>query len=395
MTPIIRPTPLSRTGAGLRRMLPRDPGEDHRAASSLELFFDLVFVVAVSFAAENLHHIETEGHLGRAIAGYGLVFFAIWWAWVNFTWFGTSFDTDDWLYRVTTIVQMAGVLVLAAGIEAGLREGDFFVMTMGYVVMRLAMVSQWLRAAWSSPRYRSVAVRYAVGIVLVQVLWVLRVTLFPEFGTGTFVVLALCEMLVPVWSERGNTTPWHPRHLAERYGLFTLIVLGEGLAAGANAVIDALGEAHHLPALLVLASSALVIVAGLWWIYFSREQHSHIVSMPTALLFGYGHFFVFAAAGAIPAGIEVALSAEAGRAALSATAVAATITVPVAVFVLAVWGLALRPGLAPATNVLLVVLALLIAASAFVPGASLVVTALLVAAIVVVLELTGRPSRRT
>ena len=390
MTSITRSSPVSRTGAGLRRMLPRDPAEGHRAASPLELFFDLVFVVAVSFAAQNLHHIEIEGGIAHAVAGYTLVFFAIWWAWVNFTWFATSFDTDDWLYRVTTFVQMAGVLVLAAGIEAGLRHGDFFVMTMGYVVMRLAMVSQWLRAAWSSPEYRRVALRYALGITIVQVLWVLRVTLFPEWGTLTFCLFALCEVLVPVVAEWGNTTPWHRHHVAERYGLFTLIVLGEGLAASANAIIDALGEAQHLPALFELASCGLVIVAGLWWIYFAREQHTHITSMRSALLFGYGHYFVFAAAGAIPAGIEVALSAESGHADLAPATVLATITVPVAVFVLAIWLLALRPTLSAAGNVLVVVLAAAIAASALVPSIALVATALLVAAIVVVLELAAR-----
>jgi low temperature requirement protein LtrA len=371
-------------------MLPRDPGEGHRAASPLELFFDLVFVVAVTFAAQNLGHIEIEGRIAHAVFGYGLVFFAIWWAWVNFTWFATSFDTDDWLYRITTFVQMAGVLVLAAGIEAGLRDGNFFVMTMGYVVMRLAMVSQWLRAAWSSPEYRRVALRYALAITIVQALWVLRVTVLPEWGTATFCLFALGEVLVPIWAERGNMTPWHRHHLAERYSLFTLIVLGEGLAASANTIIDALGEAEHLPALFELASCGLVIVAGLWWIYFSREQHSHITSMPSALLFGYGHFFVFAAAGAIPAGIEVALAAESGHAALAPATVMATITVPVAVFVLAIWLLALRPTLSAPQNAIVVVLAVGIAASALVPAAALVTTALLVAAIVVVLEVAAR-----
>jgi len=85
-------------------------------ASILELFFDLVFVIAVSLAGTNLHHALVEGKPGMGIASYLMIFFAIWWAWMNFTWFATSFDNDDWLYRVTTFVQMVGVLVLAAGI---------------------------------------------------------------------------------------------------------------------------------------------------------------------------------------------------------------------------------------------------------------------------------------
>lgn len=87
-------------------MRPRDPGEEGRTASTLELFFDLVFVVAVSIAAVQLHHALTEGHVLDGIVNYAIVFFAIWWAWMNFTWFATSFDTDDWLYRVLTIGQI-------------------------------------------------------------------------------------------------------------------------------------------------------------------------------------------------------------------------------------------------------------------------------------------------
>ncbi|WIB66615.1 low temperature requirement protein A [Curtobacterium sp. MCBD17_035] len=292
--------------AGLRRMVPRDPAEAHRAASPLELFFDLVFVVAVSFAATDLHHLEVRGHLADAVTGYVLVFFAIWWAWVNFTWFATSFDTDDWLYRVTTFVQMAGVLVLAAGIGPAIEHGDDFVATMGYVVMRLAMVSQWLRAASAHTRYRRTALEYAVGITVVQVLWVLRVTVLADLAsTLTFLLLVVAELAVPVVAERTDTTPWHTRHIAERYSLFTLIVLGEGLVASANAVIGALAASERIGPLLALAGAGLVIVAAMWWISFARSQHDRITSLPRALAFGYGHYVVFAAAAAMPAGIEV------------------------------------------------------------------------------------------
>lgn len=379
------------TTSALRRMAPRDPAEAHRAASPLELLFDLVFVVAVGFAASDLHAIEAEGHVSSAIVAYAFVFFAIWWAWINFTWFATSFDTDDWLYRVTTFVQMAGVLVLAAGVHGLMVDGDSSVVVAGYVVMRLALVAQWLRAAASSTTYRRTALRYAVGIVVVQALWVLAL-LLPGTARGWAVpVLILLEVLVPPFAEHGSaTTPWHTRHIAERYSLFTLIVLGEGLVASANAVIDAVADAEHLGPLLVLAASGLVIVVGLWWIYFSREQHAHIRSLPTALVFGYGHYVVFAAAGALPAGIEVAVSADAGGADLSRVAVAATTAVPVALFVLAIWALALRPSLSTGWNTAVVTLALAIAASVWVPEVSLVATAVLVAAVVVVLEVADR-----
>ena len=69
-----------------------------------------------------LHHALTEAHVVEGLLAYAFVFFGIWWAWMNFTWFATSFDTDDWLYRVLTIVQMAGVLILAAGHRARLHR---------------------------------------------------------------------------------------------------------------------------------------------------------------------------------------------------------------------------------------------------------------------------------
>jgi low temperature requirement protein LtrA len=95
-------------------MLRRDTAERHRASTPLELLFDLTFVVAVSQAAQGLAHKVEEGHLGSGVEAYLMVFFGIWWAWMNFSWFASAYDTDDVPYRLLTLLQMAGVLVLAA-----------------------------------------------------------------------------------------------------------------------------------------------------------------------------------------------------------------------------------------------------------------------------------------
>lgn len=206
-------------------MVARDLGEPHRTSSPLELLFDLTFVAAVSQIAGRLAHATEEAHAGDAIAPFLMVFFAIWWAWMNFTWFASAYDTGDVLYRVLTFVQMAGVLILAAGVPAAF-DGDFTTVTFGYLVMRIGLVSLWVRAAVAHPAGRATALRYAAGLSIVQVFWVSRLAL-PDGGpTWLFFVLAACDLSVPLIAERPGMTTWHPHHIAERYGLFTIILLG-------------------------------------------------------------------------------------------------------------------------------------------------------------------------
>src|ERR671917_612377 len=103
----------------------RDPSEQGRAATPLELFFDLVVVVAVALAADRLHHALVEGVGVASLVGYSLVFIAIWLAWVNFTWFASAYDTDDVVYRLGVLVIMTGALVLAAGVPRIFDQRDF------------------------------------------------------------------------------------------------------------------------------------------------------------------------------------------------------------------------------------------------------------------------------
>lgn len=375
-------------------MTAREPGEQHRAASPLELFFDLVFVVAVSLSSQQLHLMESHGELGLAVASYIMVFFTIWWAWMNFTWFGTSFAVDDWLYRVMTIIQMAGVLVLASGITAAMQHGDFTIVTFGYVIMRLAMVAQWLRAAASVPEFRRVCLRYAGAIALVQAAWVLRLLLPPAAGLIAFFVLVLAESLVPVWAERDAHTPWNARHITERYSLFTLILLGESILASAGAIIDALDRGEHTTELIVLSAAGLVIAAGMWWVYFSREHHRHIRTLASSIRFGYFHYVIFAAAGAFSAGIEVAVDDIDHEAALSNVVAHATLTVPVALFILGIWVLTVRAALTLVGNVLLLVGVTAVLAATFVPTPiGMLVTAAVGTTLAVVAVELGRPPR--
>jgi low temperature requirement protein LtrA len=99
-----------------QRMGGRDPHEAHRAATPLELLFDLAFATSFNFAASQLADALAAGHAAAALLGFGFASFAICWAWINFSWFSSAYDTDDWVFRIVTMVQIIGVFVLAAGL---------------------------------------------------------------------------------------------------------------------------------------------------------------------------------------------------------------------------------------------------------------------------------------
>ncbi|MFI9355053.1 low temperature requirement protein A [Streptomyces lydicus] len=369
-------------------MRARRRDEEHRTATPLELFFDLCFVVAVAQAGRQLAHALAEGHWGHGISGYLMLFFAVWWAWMNFSWFASAYDTDDPLYRVVTLVQIAGVLILAAGVPRAFADSDFSVVWCGYVVMRLAMVTQWLRAARGSRgTERRTALGYALGVTVCQVGW-LGLLLLPEGDVlWVFVVVGLMELAVPALAERAYQTTWHPHHIAERYGLFTIIVLGETIAAATVAVQSALDEHEELGTLLPLAGGGLLVVFAAYWIYFAVPIHLHLRSNRQAFLWGYGHYLVFCSAAAVGAGIEVAVEQAFDKAQLSASAAGACVTVPAALFMFTVWLIHSRHhkrGLAqhlvlPVSSVL--VLACTLAGHWAVPAAGLVAAATVAAGV--------------
>ena len=171
---------------GIRtRMSGRSTDEAHRASSPLELLFDLTFVVAIAQVATQLaEHIAEATHVA-GVGPYLMVFFAIWWAWMNFTWFASAYDTDDVPYRAAD----AGADGRRAGAggrrSVGVRDpATSPAITIGYVIMRIALVSQWVRAAVEHPEGRTTALRYAIGISVVQIGWVARLALPPEAGSG-------------------------------------------------------------------------------------------------------------------------------------------------------------------------------------------------------------------
>ncbi|UYQ65857.1 low temperature requirement protein A [Streptomyces peucetius] len=360
-------------GAWHRPMVARFSDEEHRSATALELFFDLCFVAAVAQAAVAFEHELAEGHIGQGVLGYVLVFFAIWWAWMNFTWFASAYDTDDVAYRLLTLVQITGALIMAAGAAEALQYRDFTVITWGYVVMRLAMVSQWLRAAHSDPDRRTTCLRYAAGIFVVQLGWVGRLFLPDDGGLVVFGILVLAELAVPVWAERAAITTWHPHHIAERYGLFTLIVLGESIIAATAAVRTALDDDASLGDVATLVVGGVLTVFALWWLYFAQNAPGRLTGLRSALLWGYGHYAVFASAAAVGAGLALNVAHTTGHGHLTDHAVAAAYTIPVAVYITVVWLLHHRASeVRRATDIVHPLVVLAVLAATFAPAPVLV-----------------------
>jgi low temperature requirement protein LtrA len=333
----------------LRLMAGRDPHEQHRSVTPLELLYDLTFVVAFGQASSEFAHLLAEGHYSAGLIGFGFATFGICWAWINFSWFASAYDTDDWAFRLATMVQMIGVIILALGLPQVFRsldEGDHIdngVSVAGYVVMRVAMLFLWLRAARQDPPRRRACQTYAVTIGVAQVGWVLLV--LAHTTVDVFFMWAalgiLIEMVGPVVAERGKGgTPWHAHHIAERYGLLTIITLGEGVigtVASLGAVVESQGWSRDA-VLVAIAGTGLTF--GMWWTYFMVPSAEVLnVHRERAFPWGYGHILIFGSIAATGAGLHVAADYIGHEAHIGATATVLTVAVPVAVFVLALFAL--------------------------------------------------------
>jgi low temperature requirement protein LtrA len=256
-----------------------------------------------------------ENHVGVGVLAFSLATFAVCWAWINFSWFASAYDTDDWIYRLMTMLQMVGVVVMALGFPpmfASIERGEYVdnrVMVAGYVVMRIALVAQWLRAAKQDPDHRSACLTYALWVTIAQLGWVAALFLHTSVPV-TFVVVALLigvETLGPVLAERKSPTPWHAHHIAERYGLLTIIALGEGVVgtvASLSAVVSAQGWSFDAVFVVV---AGIGLTFGMWWSYFVMPQaellHAH---RERSWWFGYLPIVMFGAIVATGAGLHAA-----------------------------------------------------------------------------------------
>jgi low temperature requirement protein LtrA len=325
-----------------RPMGGRDRHEAHRVATPLELLFDLTFVISFGLAASQLAHALAEGHYAAGLLGFGFASFGICWAWINFSWFASAYDTDDWIFRIVTMVQMIGVLVLALGVPrmfASIQQGERFdiaVMVLGYVIMRVALVFQWLRAARQDPARRHACLAYAIAVSAAQLGWVALI--FVDLSIGMALMLSVLlvgvELAGPILAERRDGgTPWHAHHIVERNSLFAIIALGEGVVgtvAALSAVIEQQGWTVDA-ALVGIAGTGLTF--GMWWVYYMLPSapvlHAH---RDRSFVWGYSQMLIVTAIVATGAGLHVAANFIEHTAHISALATVLTVAIPVSVF---------------------------------------------------------------
>jgi len=326
----------------------RDPHEPHRVATPLELLFDLTFVIAFGVAASEFAHAMVTGHIGAGLAGLLFATFSVCWAWINFSWFASAYDTDDWVYRLTTMLQMVGVLVLALGIPqvyASIAAGEHVndrALVAGYVVMRVAMVIQWLRAAKQDPERQAACLTYACTITVAQVGWI-AVAIANTSLEVTFVLIAVLigiEVTGPLLAEkRMGGTPWHAHHIVERNGLLTIIALGEGVVGTVASLSAVVAEQGWTMDAVLVAVAGTGLTFGMWWVYFVVPAADLLdAHRERSIGYGYLHIALFGSIVATGAGLHAAADYIERRSDMDSVATVVAVAVPVGGYIGAVFG---------------------------------------------------------
>lgn len=276
------------------RLRSRVHGDETRHASWLELFFDLIYVVAVTQVSRRLTH----GITFTGLFSFTALFLPIWWSWIGTTFYATRFvAADDLIYRLLTIIQMCAVAALALNVRDGFgATATGFALS--YAVVRAVLVIQYLRAGRTIPEARPLTGRFARGFGLAAAFWVVSIFLpsparFVLCGIGLVVDLG-----TPLFAGRLHTdiAP-DDAHLPERFGQFTLIVLGEGVAT----VVLGISQQVLTRAAAISAVCALIIAFCLAWMYFENLDGSAIQAaaeeghIATYEVWLYGHFPLAAA----------------------------------------------------------------------------------------------------
>jgi low temperature requirement protein LtrA len=278
----------------------RDADEERRA-TWLELFFDLVFVAAVGQLANSL---AAEPTKERFFEFLGL-FVPVWWAWMGFTFYANRFDTDDLVYRLLMLLAMFGVAVLATTIPSvfrGATEG----FVIAYVGVRLALLALYARASRHVAEARALARRFLAMFSIAVLVWISSLAFDAPWAYVLWGIALLIEIVAPTSAWRLlPDAPVDPRHLPERFGLLTLIVLGESVLAVVLGVSKVSWDAGSGAA----AAAGFVVAAALWWIYFDFLDEGALTSRGIfgGLTYTYMNYFVVVGLTALGVGVKLAV----------------------------------------------------------------------------------------
>jgi hypothetical protein len=242
------------------RLWPADPGH-HRRATWMELFFDLIFVAAIAQAGAPMHSEYTTGGVLR----FAFMFLLIWRAWTGHTFFCTRFDTDDVLQRSMILIQCFIAAVMAANARESLDSSSSAGFGAAYAGMRIVLALQYLRASRIA-EVRDLTRRYAVGIIASAILWILSAVVDLPSRYWVWAVALAADFATPWLAGRYlKRVPPDATHLPERFGLFTIILLGEFVASVMHG-IETQEEWTFAAASTAFMSMAMAFV--LWWWYF-------------------------------------------------------------------------------------------------------------------------------
>jgi low temperature requirement protein LtrA len=280
----------------------RLPGEKKpRAATWLELFYDLVFVVAVAELSHRLgHHISLKG-----VLTFMALFIPVWWAWVGHTVYATRFDTDDIIHRLLTLCIMFGGAVMAVHVSSGLEDGASG-FAAGYVLARICLLIFYVRARIHVPEARQMTTLYLTGFGLGALCWTISVLFSPPVKFILWATGLGIDFITP-WVGRKrilHKAPLDTSHFPERLGLFTIIVLGESVFA----VVSGLPKADWSTLSLLTGFSAFVLAVTIWWMYFTfiQEIH-HECHLGSGQPFIYAHLFLVISLTAVGASVAALL----------------------------------------------------------------------------------------
>ena len=248
--------------------------EGDQAVSFAELFFDLVFVFCVTQVVHLLHGSFDWLHVGRAV----LVFWLIWWAWTQFTWALNAADTEHNWIQLGTLLATAFAFFMAVAVPQAFAGGAmWFAIT--YVAVRSIGLLIYLWVAWSDTSMRT-AVKTFGAVSIAGLVAVLIGGLIGGAAQYWFWGLAIfLDVLAATIGANSEGWNLHPRHFAERHGLFVIIALGETLIVAASAV----AEESWDQSLLLISALAVGITSALWWLYFYRikDHLEHAMAQQT------------------------------------------------------------------------------------------------------------------